>query len=140
MSTVHRSPFTVHCLPFTLSTLLLLAGAARGTEYFVATNGLDSNSGADWTQPLRTIGAGVAIATNSGDIVTVSNGTYTITSQIVITNAITVRSFMDGLSGASNTIVQVNQAYGGRVFSNGNANAAIAGLTIRGGYGRSVVG
>ena len=80
--------------------------------------------------------AGAVAATHpTFNTVTVSNGTYTGT--ILITNAVTVQSYGNGVYGglanASNTVVDAGGA--GRVFSNGNANAILDGLTIQNGYG-----
>ena len=72
---------------------------AFATDYHVATDGDDANGGTGWGDALLTISNAVAKATNASDIVTVSNGTYDISAQILITNAITVRSYMDGVYG-----------------------------------------
>ena len=81
----------------------LLAGTSWGTEYFVATTGTDdgSNDGRGWAAPLLTISNGVAKTTTAGpgSIVTVSNGTYNISTQINVSAAITVRSFGNGVTG-----------------------------------------
>lgn len=92
-----------------LAAVFLLTGTVGGAEYFVSTSGLDSNSGTNWGQSLRTISNAVAKAVNPGDIVTVSNGTYNISADIMVTQAITIRSFGNGITGgltnAANTIL-----------------------------------
>jgi hypothetical protein len=74
------------------------------------------------------------------DTVVITNGTYSITNQIEVTNAIVVRSFEGGLAGAEKTIVQ-RSAVGGtpntRVFYMTHAQAVLEGLTIRNGYAQS---
>ena len=47
-------------LSLLLAAGMLLAGAARGAEYFVATNGSDGATGEDWGHALLTISAAVA--------------------------------------------------------------------------------
>ncbi|MEI6210474.1 MAG: choice-of-anchor Q domain-containing protein [bacterium] len=133
-STLHPPPCTRHLPRGSLLPLLLaslFACTAHATEYLVVTNGNDAASGMGrWANALRTIGAAVAKATNAGDIVTVSNGTYNITNEIAITAAITVRSFGNGVTGglanAANTIVSRG---GGRWNFNLTAPAIVDGFT-----------
>jgi len=114
-------------------SFLLLAGTARGTEYFVATNGLDTgaNDGKSWGAPFLTISN--AVAQGDVTIVTVSNGTYNIGSQILITNAITVRSFGNGVTGglanASSTVIDAGDGPRGMLIS--NTMAYVDGFTIQ---------
>jgi len=120
----------------------MLTGTAWATEYFVAPGGSDGNGGTGWGDAFATISN--AVAQSDASIVTVANGTYDITAQIAITNAITVRSFggavYGGLANASNTVV--NALYGGdlysgpRVFHLTHTNIVLDGLTITGGTGR----
>ena len=129
--------------PRSLSALLALAvGLAMSpmtgaTEYFVATNGLDdgSNNGLGWDQPLLTISN--AVAKGDVTIVTVSNGTYNISTQINVTAAITVRSFGNGVYGglanAANTTINAGSVDGRRVMYVDHAGAVIDGLTMTGG-------
>ena len=66
--------------------------------------------------------------------VVVSNGTYLISSQILVTNGITVRSFEGGLAGAANTIVmRPSSAGNSRIVTLSHANAVLDGFTITGG-------
>jgi hypothetical protein len=126
----------------------MMAGTARAqTEYFVATNGLDNgdNDGLSWAAPLLTISNGVAMATaaGAGSIVTVSNGTYNISTQITVNAAITVRSFgggvYGGLTNAANTIVR-RSAGSIRIFDITHASAVVQGLTIRDGAPPIMIG
>jgi hypothetical protein len=111
-----------------------LTAPAFGGEYFVATNGSDTvNNGMSWASPFLTISN--AVAKSDALIVTVSNGTYNITDQIVVGKALTVRSFgggvYGGLANATNTVV--NRGGGGsRVFNLSVAGVVLDGLTIRG--------
>jgi hypothetical protein len=126
----------------TVSALVLLTGAAGAAEYYVAPGGSDGNGGAGWGDAFATISN--AVAQTDATIVTVANGTYNISMQISITNAIAVRSYgggvYGGLANASNTVVEA--IYGGsvnsgpRVFSLTHTNIVLDGLTITGGTGR----
>jgi hypothetical protein len=113
----------------------LLAGTAPATEYFVATTGLDSNSGADWSQPLLTISNGVAKATSAGagSTVTVSNGTYNISAEIALNQSITVRSFGNGVYGglANAAATIVKGGTGNQHIFNVTADATVDGFTMR---------
>jgi hypothetical protein len=112
----------------------MLAGTARGAEYFVAPNGSDSNGGTGWGDALLTISA--AVAKGDSDTVTVSNGTYTIPAVITVAKAVTVRSFGNGVYGglanASNTVVQASDVEY-CIFSIANASSVVEGFTIRNG-------
>ncbi len=129
---------------FQISILLAgLLGAltprAEAVEWFVATNGVDNTDvgrGESWALPFATISNAVAYATNASDIVTVSNGTYLITTQISITNAITVRS----VNGYSNTVVARTGASNFRIFFVSNATAVVQGLTVTNGYNAAAPG
>jgi hypothetical protein len=112
------------------------------TEYFVAPTGSDTgNTGLGWESPFLTISH--ALAQDDTAIVTVADGTYNITAQIVVSKAVTVRSFMDGVYGglhnASNTVVQRSSGTT-RIFSVTNPDAVLDGLTIRNGSGRGDAG
>jgi len=120
-----------------VAALVLFAGAAQAVEYFVAPGGLDSNGGSGWGDAFATISN--AVAQSDATIVTVSNGTYYISEQIEITNAITVRSFQNGVYGglanATNTVVD----QGGsnmRVIKITDAGVVLDGFTVTGGNGR----
>jgi hypothetical protein len=117
----------------------MMAGTARAqTEYFVATNGVDTADGLSWAAPLLTISNGVAKATaaGAGSTVTVSNGTYNISTQITVSAAITVRSFGGGVTGGlTNAVATEVVGSGCRVFSVAHASAKVDGFTIRGGNG-----
>ena len=74
--------------------MVLMAGltVCRGTTYYVATTGSDSDGLGTTNSPWLTISNGVAHATTDGDMVYVSAGTYQVTTNITIqANAITLR-------------------------------------------------
>ena len=77
--------------------LIVLAGVGlcRAATYYVAPGGDDTRTGLDdWTNALATISNGVFWANqNAGDAVLVSNGTYVLSTNIYITNGITLRGF-----------------------------------------------
>jgi hypothetical protein len=109
----------------------------HAAEYFVATNGSDAATGADWANSLLTISNAVAKATTAGDVITVSNGTYNVTTQINLTAAsITVRSFKDGVYGgitnAQSTIVNVSGGVGNRRCFNITTASIVDGFTAKG--------
>ncbi|MEI6786937.1 MAG: choice-of-anchor Q domain-containing protein [bacterium] len=101
---------------------------AHATEYYVSKTGNDASNGTSWALARLTIQKGIDLATFDGDIVNVSNGVYTITASLAITNGIgiTVRS----LNGASNTTVTANNNAGVRGFKITGAGSTLDGLTI----------
>jgi len=104
---------------------------AAGDTFHVAPDGNDANDGSGWGpgSALLTIGAGVTkAAAANNDIVLVSNGTYTVTAEISVTKAITVR----GLTGLRDTIVDGDG--NSRCFNVNNASAVLDGLTISNAY------
>ena len=103
---------------------------AMATTYYVSTNGSDSAAGTNCDTAFLTISNAVAIASPS-DNVQVSNGTYTISQQIIVSKAITIQGF----GGASNTVVQSGfPASTNRLFTITDANAVVDGFTITNGY------
>ncbi len=88
------------------------------TTWYVATNGLDSNSGLSWEEPYLTISNAVGNA-DGGDVVLVSDGTYLIAAAIQISKPLIVRS----VNGPEVTIVQRNGAPYYRIFQTVNAPA-----------------
>lgn len=99
------------------------------TNYCVATNGLDTNPGTNWSAPLQTISNAVGMSI-AGDIITVSNGSYDITTQIIIDKGITVRA---ASANPAETIINGQGLC--RVFYLNHVDAMVAGLTITNGYG-----
>ncbi len=101
-------------------------GFKTATIYYVATNGLDTgaNDGLSWAQPFKTISNAVAYTVNR-DAVVVSNGTYNLTVQLTVTNAITLMS----ANGAAVTIIDGGN--GRRCLLVSNSVAVIKGLTLQ---------
>ncbi len=77
-----------------------------GLMYYVTTNGSDSADGQSWETAKLTIQAALSDAA-SGSTVLVSNGIYSIASQIAVTNGVTVRS----VNGADYTVVEQAAGY-----------------------------
>jgi hypothetical protein len=104
--------------------------AVAASTWYVATNGLDTALGTSWSEAFRTISNAVAQAVDTDEVV-VSNGTYNITNEIVISKAITVRS----LNGPGVTTVQRSgSTTSNRIFQITNAvGAVLSGFTIRNG-------
>ena len=115
----------------------IAAGSAWGVEYFVAPGGSDGNGGTGSGDAFATISN--AVAQSDADIVTVANGTYDITEQIVVDKAVTIRSFgggiYGGLANATNTVVDQGGS-NKRVIKITDAGVVLDGLTITGGNGR----
>ena len=99
-----------------------LAGAAT---LYVKPGGNDANDGLSWDTAKQTIQAAVDAAGSNG-LALVTNGTYVLTGQVTVSNAITVRS----VNGPDYTVVDGN----GRVTSNRvfylNEGCVLQGLTI----------
>lgn len=124
-----------------VSVALAASWSAAATEYFVKPDGDDGADGLSWATALASPQAGLNKATESGDIVTVTNGTYVIdrggaasTTQILalnVTNAITMRS----VNGPEFTIIQ-NSALTDRtdLLKLSSAGAVVEGFTLLNGY------
>ena len=104
----------------------LAAGGAGAADYYVSKTGNDASNGTSWASARLTIQAGINLATTDGDVVNVSDGVYTITASLTITNGITVR----GVNGASNTTVSANNNANVRGFKITGAGSTLDGLTI----------
>jgi hypothetical protein len=122
---------TIPALPLLALMSLLASFTAPAATYYVATNGADSNSGAQ-PQPFQTIQRGINAAQN-GDLVLVADGTYSGGGNVNVNfggKNLTLRS----LGGAAAC------AFGGGggavpacTFQNGETREAILdGFTIRG--------
>ncbi len=127
-----------------LAAVNLAAAAitAPAATFYVATNGLDANDGQSWLMPYLTISNAVAAghAAGAGSVVLVSNGLYLTTAEILITNALTVRSWNEGAPDRANTIVQRAGPNFHCLFLLQHPEALVEGFTITngqitGGYG-----
>jgi len=73
----------------------------QASDRYVATNGTDTGDFLTWATASSNIQWAVDKALSANDTVWVSNGTYVLTNQIVVTNAIILRS----ANGPTNTII-----------------------------------
>lgn len=111
-----------------LLTVLLAAFSTFSAEYYVdASRPNDTGAATSWATAKKTIQAAVNL-TKNGDTVWVTNGTYVLSAEIAVTNAITIR----GVNGPAVTIVDGNGAT--RCFNLGKNGCLIRGLTITGGF------
>jgi hypothetical protein len=122
--------------------ILVLSAGAHAANVYVVTNGSTPTPPySDWSIATTNIQTAVDYASTNYpayDTVVISNGTYNVTNQIAVTNALTVRSFEGGLAGAEKTIVQRSGTDKTRIFYMTHAQAALEGLTIRNGFAQSV--
>jgi len=110
-----------------LLTILLTALSAFSAEYYVdASRPDDSGAGTSWAMAKQTIQAAVDL-TIDGDTVWVTNGTYVLSAEIYITNAITLCS----VNGPEVTIVDGNGAT--RCFNLSDA-CLVSGFAITNGF------
>ena len=96
---------------------------AETTNYVSDLSGNDAWDGLTWETAKKSI-QGAIDAASPGNTVLVTNGTYVLTSQILITNGITLRS----TSGTNFTTVDGNYATG--CFSISNSQSVVEGFTI----------
>ncbi len=104
--------------------IALLAGRGWAADKYVSLSGGHNAPFESWADAATNIQAAVGAAA-LGETVWVTNGTYTLTNSIVITNGITVRS----VNGAGATVVDGNNA--ARCFLVDHSNAVVEGFTIR---------
>jgi hypothetical protein len=97
---------------------------------YVATNGSDSATGSSWSDPFLTIQKGINAATPLGTV-SVSNGTYVLTSPLLLDRGCSVI----GVGGASNTTIDANMT--GRILSISNSAAVVDGFTLKNGKSTS---
>ncbi|MFC1497087.1 choice-of-anchor Q domain-containing protein [Verrucomicrobiota bacterium] len=106
-----------------LGSLLLCLHASAKTVY-VSTNSTPLSPYTNWATAANDIYDAVQVV-EDGDSVLVTNGVYTITIGVWVTNDITIRS----VGGAESTIIRGNPT-GGCPFYLSHTNAVIQGLTI----------
>ncbi|MCU0858590.1 MAG: hypothetical protein MUC65_09340, partial [Pontiellaceae bacterium] len=105
----------------------LIQTALAATHYVNLSNSTPVSPYTSWATAATNIQAAVNVSTN-GDTVLVTNGTYLITSEILITNNITVQS----VNGPEVTIVDA-QGHCYLVFNLGADGCTLSGFTVSGG-------
>ena len=108
--------------------LLPAVAALAATTVYVSPAGNNTSPFDTWTKAATGIQPAVNVATNS-DVVLVTNGPYLLTTQIVVTNGVTLRS----VNGAAQTIL--DGQYPTLTISNrcvylGHTNAVLDGFTV----------
>jgi len=116
--------FARQCLIGLITLAALAAVPAWAATWYVNPSG-DNSDGTSWSKAKTTIQGGVDLATTAGDVVMVTNGTYTLTTPIsVLYFGITVKS----VNGAASTIV--NGGGVTRCLYLNHASAVVDGFTI----------
>jgi hypothetical protein len=109
-----------------------LAFTVSAQSYYVATNGNDSASGTSWDTALLTISNAIVKA-SAGQTVAVSNGTYVLSTQLLLNKGITLQ----GVGGAANTIIDANLT--GRILSMSDSAAVMDGFTLKNGLSATAI-
>lgn len=99
-----------------------------GVTYYVSPTGNDANDGLTYPTAKATISNALGYAVN-GDVVVVGPGTYDVTAEIMVTNAVTVKSS----GGYLQTIVQRTGTQSNRIFTVSGIGAVVDGFTIANG-------
>jgi len=127
---------SVHAIiKYGLPVLAVLFSGALSVhaDRYVATNGAASSGYASWDQAGSNIQT-VLNAATPAETVWVSNGTYVINNQILVTNR---SAALRSANGYTNTIVAMNwPAYSNRCFV--VSNAILDGFTVSNGYFRGI--
>ena len=111
-----------------LVMVVVVAGMAQAADRYVWLGGSNNPPYQTWADAATNIQTAVDAA-SAGETVWVTNGTYGITNQIVVTNGLAVRSFNND---PVNTVVQRSSG-SIRIFMVSNTAAAVSGFTIKGG-------
>ena len=107
--------------------IALLTGSTasvRAATNYVSLSGSHTAPYTNWVTAATNIQDAVNVATNAGDVVLVTNGTYFLSSEITVENAITVES----VNGRDVTIVDGQNTT--RCFNLGSAACTISGFSI----------
>lgn len=120
-----------------MATVCMLCGyVGLGRTLYVSPAGTNDASGyyPDWAGAATTISAAVARATSSDTIYVTNNAVYTVTTNIVLNDGITMLSYdNNGAMDPTNTIVDGNGQCA--CFYINATNALVAGFTITNGNG-----
>ena len=122
--------FARQCLIGLITLAALAAVPAPAATYYVSPAGDDSD-GLGWSTAKKTIQGGVDLTTLDGDVVMVSNGTYTLTGTIAVNRGITIKS----LNNRDVTIV--NGGGANRCFYFSAAGGVLDGFTVTNGFDTS---
>jgi hypothetical protein len=123
-------------MKFVIVALLMSASAldlALADTHYVSMSGSNTSPYTSWATAARALDSAITQSSN-GDTVLVSNGVYTLSSQISLTKGVAVSS----LSGPSETVIDGNNVT--RCVFMSHASASLAGFTIRNGYGLNLMG
>ncbi|WP_168442497.1 right-handed parallel beta-helix repeat-containing protein [Pontiella desulfatans] len=104
------------------------------TIYVSDADGNDSNDGESWATAKKTIQAGVDVQDYAGGLVLVSNGTYSVTAEIIVEKDIRIQS----VNGATLTTIQGDTQH--QCLYLNNRNCLVEGFTIKKAGGYSVHG
>lgn len=121
----HLHSYIVLCI--LMLSILLSSTDARTETFYVSTNGLHKIPFADWTDAATNIQSAVNLAKDT-DTVYVSNGYYTLSSQLVINHDIILKS----KGGADATIIDADMD--SRCLYVNSIGAEINGFTFQNGY------
>ena len=105
-----------------------LATAVFATDRYVSASGTDTAPYTNWHTAAHSIQSAVD-ASSGGDVVWVTNGTYALTSEILVDKAVTVRS----INPASRPVT-INGGAANRCFYLSHSGALVAGFVITNGY------
>ena len=108
---------------FAFVVLFLFSSDAMAATNYVSLSGSHESPYTSWETAATSIQDAVDAAVTPGDTVLVSNGTYYLTSQIIVTNDVTVQS----VNGADVTIVDGQDNRRGFFLA---GSAVISGFTI----------
>lgn len=113
----------------------LAVPALQAQIYVDVNSGDDANSGTGgWANAVATISNGVARAgEHAQSVVLVATGTYSVVSNIMLTSAITLRSWNAGTPDPANTVIDGNGSV--RCLYLNHAGAVVEGFTFTGGNG-----
>lgn len=74
-----------------LFVAFVIAAVAHATDYYVATDGSDSNDGLSWNSPFATLAKAYSTAP-SGSTVILGDGTFTLSSTVTLAKSLTITS------------------------------------------------
>ena len=107
--------------------LIAISNSSVAATVYVAKTGNNTHNGLSWAAPKATIQAGVDAARDGGhSLVMVSNGLWSSSASIYVTNAITVRAFSPAPADTT-----INGSGGNPVFRLSHPAAVVDGFLVR---------